>query len=472
MLKLILNTQFMLDQKYHQRLQELKKTSTNSSINKKLANLEKILFLLGKNNNYQNPATMPSTNCILFEGKEIIKNMDLEDCVNNKFEEIAAALFLNNDLDNIRSNQSLLNLSQKIINDFCSYRGNIFENAIAINPVTEEKTSTNLFNTSFIRSFNTSFKYDFKEIQINNKSWNSLANASSELFAKVLFHFTEIYRRKFCHIKIDYNKKFETFAELFYYRLKGKTCTQSDKNLINAWFICLIEHGFSNSVDAGIRVASAHEITKRFKEEPLDALFASIMGESHGGAMVHIIKNLDKIAEVLTSTSNNLEHIKTSLDNILNNSKVIHGFGHRVYKELDGRVKVLLKYILEHPNSSSSPRLKAAKFLIEHVKKVPANVDLLNPVVGEILGIQDEALIPLFGSILVVSLYSYISKRVIEQNNRLLRDNHINDSKAIDNYIEKLFIEIENEIKNTIHISSEREKYEKSQKETVLMAKL
>ncbi|MCA9734791.1 MAG: citrate synthase [Deferribacteres bacterium] len=185
--------------------------------------------------------------------------------------------------------------------------------------------------------------------------------------------------------------------------------------------ICLIlhaEHGFNASTFTSRVVIS----TLTDVHSAITAAIGSLRGPLHGGAnegVMHLLNeigSLDKVEEI----------IKIKLET----KAKIMGFGHRVYKVLDPRARILSQYSERLAQITGNETYYAMSKKIEDIMKrevgdrgIYPNVDFFSASVYHYLGFKLESYTPIFA----VSRISGWAAHVMEQlrENRLFRPSSV-----------------------------------------------
>ncbi len=181
--------------------------------------------------------------------------------------------------------------------------------------------------------------------------------------------------------------------------------------------VCLIlhaEHGFNASTFTSRVVIST--LTDVYSA--VTAAIGSLRGPLHGGANEGVMHLLDEIGD--------LESVEKVIKNKLETKAKIMGFGHRVYKVLDPRAKILSQYSKRLAEITGKQKYYAMSKKIEEIMKrevgdrgIYPNVDFFSASVYHYLGFSLEIYTPIFA----VSRISGWGAHIMEQlrENRLFR---------------------------------------------------
>jgi citrate synthase len=207
-----------------------------------------------------------------------------------------------------------------------------------------------------------------------------------------------------------------SYAENFLYMINGKKPTPEETKLMDAILILHAEHDLNAS-------AFAARVTISTQSDLYSAIVSAIgtlKGPLHGGANQEVIYAfLNEIKRI--------DRIEPWLDEKIKNKEKIMGFGHRVYRTMDPRAKILKQLASElfkdtSPNEDYDNLFEMAKKLEDLIfkkKGLYANVDFYSAIVMHQIGIPTS----LFVHIFAISRMSGWIAHAIEQviNNKLIR---------------------------------------------------
>jgi 2-methylcitrate synthase len=203
----------------------------------------------------------------------------------------------------------------------------------------------------------------------------------------------------------------QTIAERFLYQLTGKDPLKEAKQAMDVALVLHAEHGFNASTfTARVVAATLSDIYSA-----VTAAIAALKGPLHGGANEEVIKTLRAIGH--------LSHVREYIENELANKRVIFGFGHRVYKTIDPRAKVLMK--MSEAFCRASGQMKwfdmsvEIQKILKELKGLDPNVDFYSATLYQTMGIP----VDLFTAIFAMSRSAGWTAHILEQyrNNRLIR---------------------------------------------------
>lgn len=202
-----------------------------------------------------------------------------------------------------------------------------------------------------------------------------------------------------------------SFAGRFLHLVTGIKPEQFEEKVMNASFILYAEHEFNASTFA-CRITSS---TLSDIYSSITAGICALKGPLHGGA--------NEAAMELVLKFTGPQDAERGVVDMLNRKEKIMGFGHRVYKRVDGRSDVMKKYSKELAVRKGNMKYFEIAETIERIvrekKGLFPNADFYSAVVYYMLGIP----IPLYTPIFVLSRTAGWSAHVIEQlsDNRLIR---------------------------------------------------
>ncbi len=205
-------------------------------------------------------------------------------------------------------------------------------------------------------------------------------------------------------------------AANFLYMFTGKVPNPTEERIMDIALILHAEHGMNSSTFASMVVAS----TLSDIYFSVGAGLAALNGPLHTGANEQVFKMLKEIGSE--------ENVPDWLDATLKTNKKIKGFGHRVYKVLDPRARILapIAEYLSNDNAEAKKYFGIAKKLENEINKIYdndksvfPNVDYYSGILYGALGIPDE----MFTSVFAVARTVGWTARVLEylENNRIFR---------------------------------------------------
>lgn len=197
----------------------------------------------------------------------------------------------------------------------------------------------------------------------------------------------------------------------FLYMLLGRPVDTELERMFDACLVLHAEHGFNASTFAA-RVTAA---TKSDMFAAITSAIGALQGPLHGGANTAVMKMLLEIGEP--------EAAERYVDEKLARGERIMGFGHRVYRVLDPRARILEEFSRRMAEITGETRwYEISKRVQERVKErkgLDPNVDFFSASTYYAMGIPPE----LFTCVFAISRVAGWTAHVIEQheNNRLIR---------------------------------------------------
>jgi len=219
-------------------------------------------------------------------------------------------------------------------------------------------------------------------------------------------------------------------AANFLYMLKGRRPTPREEKVLDVALILHADHGMNASTFAAMVVAS----TLSDLYFAVGAGIAALNGPLHGGANEDAIKMLQEIDQP--------EKVKAWLEEKLAKREKVPGFGHRVYKTIDPRARILgpLAKQLSEENPYHWQLYQVAETLeqemavrLGNTKKIYPNVDFYSGLVYLALGLKPQLFTPIFA----VSRVAGWTARTMEylENNRIFRPRAIYTGHCNERYL-------------------------------------
>jgi len=216
----------------------------------------------------------------------------------------------------------------------------------------------------------------------------------------------------------------------FIYMMTGQQPTPLEERVMDVALILHADHGINASTFACLVVAS----TLSDIYFSVGAGIAALNGPLHGGANEQVLNTLEAIGGP--------QNVEAWFADAMARKQKIMGFGHRVYKALDPRARILapLAAHLAHHNPAVRPLFETAEALEKKVvatlgasKKVFPNVDYYSGLVYAAAGIPRELFTPIFA----VSRVAGWSARLLEylQKNRIFRPRAVYTGKFNREYV-------------------------------------
>ncbi len=204
-----------------------------------------------------------------------------------------------------------------------------------------------------------------------------------------------------------------SLAGNFLYMMSGVEPDPERTRILDVCLILHADHTMNASTFAGRVVGSTLADPYCVVSSALGAL----SGPLHGGANEEAIDLFQKIGSV--------DRVKPVIDEMLAKKAKIPGFGHRVYKTVDPRAKILKRYADMLTAESGSPfcdiAVEVEKLVGSAVgdKGVWPNVDFYSGIVYRELGIPSECFTPIFAMARVSGWLAHWLEQL--QNNRIFR---------------------------------------------------
>jgi len=198
----------------------------------------------------------------------------------------------------------------------------------------------------------------------------------------------------------------------FLYMLNGEEPGEQAEKTMDLCLILHAEHGMNASTFTGRVICS----TESDMYSAVTGSIGSLKGPLHGGANQQVMNMLMHIDE---TDSNPVEYIK---ERLANKEKVM-GFGHRVYKTMDPRARILRGMSKKLSEETGHTQLyewsEAILQTMKDEKNIDPNVDFFSATVYYSMGIKPD----LYTCIFAMSRVSGWTGHYIEQadNNRLIR---------------------------------------------------
>ena len=202
-------------------------------------------------------------------------------------------------------------------------------------------------------------------------------------------------------------------AANFLYMLTGEEPGAEQAHILDVALILHADHTMNASTFAGRVVGSTLTTPYSVVSSALGALY----GPLHGGANEDVMDLLDKIGEVTKARS--------MIENMIETKQKIPGFGHRVYKTIDPRAKILKVYAAElakkHGGATFDIAVEVEKVVAEAygAKGIWPNVDFFSGIVYRELGFDNDNFTPIFAVSRVSGWLAHWLEQL--QDNRIFR---------------------------------------------------
>jgi len=199
----------------------------------------------------------------------------------------------------------------------------------------------------------------------------------------------------------------------FLYMRNGEDPNPEHERILNVCLILHADHTMNASTFAGRVVGS----TLADPYTVVSSALGALSGPLHGGANEDVMALLDKIGTVANA--------RPMVEEMIANKIKIPGFGHRVYKTMDPRAKILKQYARTLIEKTNKPHFEIAleveKVVAEHYaeKGIWPNVDFFSGLVYSELGIPRDGFTPVFGMARVAGWLAHWLEQL--KGNRIFR---------------------------------------------------
>ncbi len=204
-----------------------------------------------------------------------------------------------------------------------------------------------------------------------------------------------------------------SLAGNFLHMMTGKEPDPDQERILDVCLILHADHTMNASTFSGRVVGS----TMADPYSVVSSALGALSGPLHGGANEDVMALLDRIGTA--------DDARPFVEQMIARKEKIPGFGHRVYKALDPRARILRKYAQELAQKSGSPRFRVAlevqKVVEEHYaqKGIWPNVDFFSGIVYSELGIPRDCFTPIFAMARVSGWLAHWLEQM--ENNRIFR---------------------------------------------------
>ncbi|RDB37222.1 citrate/2-methylcitrate synthase [Spirobacillus cienkowskii] len=206
-------------------------------------------------------------------------------------------------------------------------------------------------------------------------------------------------------------------AENFLYMLKGEVPNKDESRMFDVALILHLDHDFNASTFAARVVAS----TEAKLSLSISAAIGALSGPLHGGANEKVLEMADAIGSP--------QNAKAWVANALATKAKVMGFGHRVYRTMDPRAKVLRgmleKLVASKKEKDTYETLRIVHdTMIEELSKTSKdyiwpNVDFWSGAMYRLMGIESIDFTPIFAVARVAGWSSHIVE--MWRDNRIYR---------------------------------------------------
>ena len=206
------------------------------------------------------------------------------------------------------------------------------------------------------------------------------------------------------------------FHQDFLYRFHGKASSEEAIKMLDAAQILQMEHSFNAGTFAGRVCAS----TLAPIQSVLSASIGTLFGKLHGGA--------DQAALEMAMAIGSADKADAYVEDCLANKVKIMGMGHREYRTVDPRAKILKPMAQELCKNADSRELLATLIAVEAAcqrafakqgKEIWANVEFYKGAVFHSLGLPTDYFTAMFA---MARVYGYIAHFIeFREDSRLIR---------------------------------------------------
>jgi 2-methylcitrate synthase/citrate synthase II len=202
-----------------------------------------------------------------------------------------------------------------------------------------------------------------------------------------------------------------SLAENLLRMIRNVEPTPLEIRALDVSLILYAEHEFNASTFTARVVAS----TLADYHAAITAAIGALKGPLHGGANERVLEILQAIPDP--------DQAESWLQQAFAEKRLVMGFGHRVYKEVDPRSTILSRYCAELAKLTNNQRMEETANRLEAMmrreKKLPANVDWPSARLYHYLRLPVALYTPLFVAARVAGWSAHIMEQ--HQNNRIIR---------------------------------------------------
>ncbi|MDG6988001.1 MAG: citrate/2-methylcitrate synthase [Nitrososphaerota archaeon] len=179
-----------------------------------------------------------------------------------------------------------------------------------------------------------------------------------------------------------------SFASNFLYMVTGKVPSEGDENLMNVLLILHADHEFNASTFTARVIAS----TLSDVYSATTGAVGALKGPLHGGAN-------EKVVE-MTLEIGTPDRVDPYIREKLANKVKINGFGHRVYKTMDPRAKILKdmaeRFVRTEKEKQSLEIIERTEAILLREKNLHPNLDLYSGLALNHIGVPAYLFTPVF----------------------------------------------------------------------------
>ena len=174
----------------------------------------------------------------------------------------------------------------------------------------------------------------------------------------------------------------------FLYMVTGEVPTEEDERLMNVLLILHADHEFNASTFTARVIAS----TLSDIYSAITGAVGALKGPLHGGANEKVVEMTEEIGSPAKVDSNIHDRLATRVK--------INGFGHRVYKTMDPRAKILKgmaeEFSQTEKEKQSLETIERTEVILLDEKNLHPNVDLYSGLALNHIGIPSYLFTPVF----------------------------------------------------------------------------
>lgn len=207
-------------------------------------------------------------------------------------------------------------------------------------------------------------------------------------------------------------------AANYLYMLRGEEPNEQEAHVFDVALTLHMDHGCNNSTFTNRVVTS----TEADIYTSVVAALGSLSGPLHGGANEKVIHMLESIEEI--------DEVEPFIEDKIANREKIMGFGHRVYKVMDPRAKILrllaADLVVNDPEMNKCLKkanhfyeVAEARFQAKGKKDLWPNVDFFSGVLYKALGLPRDFFTPVFAISRVVGWLAHHFEQM--EDNRIYR---------------------------------------------------
>jgi citrate synthase len=158
------------------------------------------------------------------------------------------------------------------------------------------------------------------------------------------------------------------FTDVVFLQLSGRKPEEKEGILFEKLLISVIDHGMGTTSSMSTRfiASGGNDLNVAVGGGILS------IGDYHGGAIEKAMKQFYEWKDM------SQEEVKEQIKNLITNKKTLYGFGHKIYKEGDPRVEVMIeeiKRIAFESNFLQFKEIVEGAFVKIKNKKIPINID-------------------------------------------------------------------------------------------------